>query len=81
MIKVSFQNSFHGRSLLNISLGSSEMHRSGFEPLMPGIKHGEFNNVSNLGSLITKKTAAVILTNNFGISQNAKKATQIIKKK
>ena len=58
---VSFQNSFHGRSSLNISLGSSEMHRSGFEPLMPGIKHGEFNNVSNLGSLITKKTAAVIV--------------------
>ena len=58
---VSFQNSSHGRSLLNISLGSSEMHRSGFEPLMPGIKHGEFNNVSNLGSLITKKTAAVIV--------------------
>lgn len=58
---VSFQNSFHGRSLLNISLGSSEMHRSGFEPLMPGIKHGEFNNVSNLGSLITKTTAAVIV--------------------
>lgn len=58
---VSFQNSFHGRSLLNISLGSSKMHRSGFEPLMPGIKHGEFNNVSNLGSLITKKTAAVIV--------------------
>ena len=58
---VSFQNSFHGRSLLNISLGSSEMHKSGFEPLMPGIKHGEFNNVSNLGSLITKKTAAVIV--------------------
>ena len=58
---VSFQNSFHGRSLLNISLGSSDMHRSGFEPLMPGIKHGEFNNVSNLGSLITKKTAAVIV--------------------
>ena len=24
---VSFQNSFHGRSLLNISLGSSEVHR------------------------------------------------------
>ena len=40
---VSFQNSFHGRSLLNISLGSSEIHRNGFEPLMPGIKHGLFN--------------------------------------
>ncbi len=58
---VSFQNSFHGRSLLNISLGSSEMHRNGFEPLMPGIKHGLFNDLSCLDELITDKTAAVIL--------------------
>ena len=58
---VSFQNSFHGRSLLNISLGSSEMHRNGFEPLMPGIKHGVFNDSSGLDELITKQTAAVIL--------------------
>ncbi len=58
---VSFQNSFHGRSLLNISLGSSEMHRNGFEPLMPGIKHGVFNNLSGLDELITEQTAAVIL--------------------
>ena len=27
---VSFKNSFHGRSLLNISLGSSDMDRNGF---------------------------------------------------
>ena len=58
---VSFQNSFHGRSLLNISLGSSEMHRNGFEPLMPGIKHGVFNDLSCLEGLITDQTAAVIL--------------------
>jgi acetylornithine/N-succinyldiaminopimelate aminotransferase len=58
---VSFQNSFHGRSLLNISLGSSEMHRNGFEPLMPGIKHGVFNDLSYLEELITDQTAAVIL--------------------
>ena len=58
---VSFQNSFHGRSLLNISLGSSEMHRNGFEPLMPGIKHGVFNDLSCLEELITDQTAAVIL--------------------
>lgn len=58
---VSFQNSFHGRSLLNISLGSSEVHRNGFEPLMPGIRHGEFNNASKLDSLITHETAAVIV--------------------
>ena len=58
---VSFQNSFHGRSLLNISLGSSEMHRNGFEPLMPGIKHGVFNDLSGLDELSTEQTAAVIL--------------------
>ena len=58
---VSFQNSFHGRSLLNISLGSSEMHRNGFEPLVPGIKHGVFNDLSGLDELITEQTAAVIL--------------------
>ena len=58
---VSFKNSFHGRSLLNISLGNSELHRKGFEPLMPGIKQGEFNNTSSLKDLISEQTAAVIL--------------------
>ena len=58
---VSFTNSFHGRSLLNISLGNSQMHRDGFEPLMPGIKQGKFNEISGLKNLITEKTAAVIV--------------------
>ena len=58
---VSFKNSFHGRSILNISLGNSEMHRSGFEPLMPGIKQGEFNDISKLKELISDQTAAVIV--------------------
>ena len=58
---VSFKNSFHGRSLLNISLGSSEVHRNGFEPLMPGIAHGNFNELKGLETLINKNTAAVIV--------------------
>jgi acetylornithine/N-succinyldiaminopimelate aminotransferase len=58
---VSFEGSFHGRSLLNISLGGTEMHKKGFEPLMPGIKHGVFNDLVGLEKLITDKTAAVII--------------------
>jgi len=58
---VSFKNSFHGRSLLNISLGSSDMHRNGFEPLMPGIIHGKYNDIDGLENLINKHTAAVIV--------------------
>ena len=58
---VSFKNSFHGRSLLNISLGSSDMHRNGFEPLMPGIIHGKYNDIDGLENLINRHTAAVIV--------------------
>ena len=58
---VSFKNSFHGRSLLNISLGSSDMHRNGFEPLMPGIIHGKYNDIDGLENLINRQTAAVIV--------------------
>lgn len=58
---VSFEGSFHGRSLLNISLGGTELHKKGFEPLMPGIKHGLFNDVKGLENLISEKTAAVII--------------------
>ena len=58
---VSFKNSFHGRSLLNISLGSSDMHRDGFEPLMPGIIHGKYNDIDELEKLIDRRTAAVIV--------------------
>ena len=58
---VSFKNSFHGRSLLNISLGSSDMHRDGFEPLMPGIIHGKYNDIDELENLIDRRTAAVIV--------------------
>jgi acetylornithine/N-succinyldiaminopimelate aminotransferase len=58
---VSFKNSFHGRSLLNISLGSSDMHRDGFEPLMPGIIHGKYNHIDELENLIDRRTAAVIV--------------------
>ena len=77
---VSFKNSFHGRSLLNISLGSSEMHRNGFEPLMPGIKHGEFNNESDLEKLISHNTAAVIVEPVQGEAGVFKASNEFIKR-
>ena len=77
---VSFKNSFHGRSLLNISLGSSEMHRNGFEPLMPGIKHGEFNNESDIEKLISNNTAAVIVEPVQGEAGVFKASNEFIKR-
>ena len=56
-----FEGSFHGRSLLNISLDGTEIHKKRFEPLMSGIKHGVFNDLAGLEKLITDKTATVII--------------------
>ena len=37
------------------------MHRNGFEPLMPGIIHGKYNDIDELENLIDRRTAAVIV--------------------
>ncbi len=58
---ISFENSFHGRSLLNISLGGSENHKIGFGPLVRGVKHAKYNDISSVESLISNKTAAIII--------------------
>ena len=58
---IAFNNSFHGRSLLNISLGASDNHRKGFGPFPPGIRHATYNDLSSVKALITAKTAAIII--------------------
>lgn len=58
---IAFNNSFHGRSLLNISLGASDNHRKGFGPFPTGIWHATYNDLSSVEELITAKTAAIII--------------------
>ena len=58
---ISFENSFHGRSILNISMGGSENHKKGFAPLLSGIKHAKYNDISSVKNLISNKTAAIII--------------------
>ena len=58
---IAFNNSFHGRSLLNISLGASDNHRKGFGPFPTGIRHATYNDLSSVKTLITAKTAAIII--------------------
>jgi acetylornithine/N-succinyldiaminopimelate aminotransferase len=58
---IAFNNSFHGRSLLNISLGASDNHRKGFGPFPSGIRHATYNDLSSVKELISAKTAAIII--------------------
>ena len=58
---VSFTNSFHGRSLLNIALGDSETFKEGFGPLPELILKAKFNDLSSVKEIISKNTAAIII--------------------
>ncbi len=54
-------NSFHGRTLGSLSATGQEKYKKPFEPLVPGFKHVEFNNIEALERAISRDTAAVIL--------------------
>jgi predicted acetylornithine/succinylornithine family transaminase len=54
-------NSFHGRTLATLSATGQEKFKTGFEPLVPGFKHVEFNNIEAIENAVTKDTCAVML--------------------
>jgi len=58
---VSFDQSFHGRTLFAVSAGGQTKNWEGFAPLVSGISHGKFNDIKSLKNLINKDTAAVII--------------------
>lgn len=57
---VSFENSFHGRTLFAVSTGGQKKYSEDFAPLPSGIVHGIFNDVAALDNLIDENTAIVI---------------------
>lgn len=58
---IAMKNSFHGRSIGALSVTEHEAYRTPFEPLIPGVKFAEFNNLDSVKELITEKTCAIIL--------------------
>ncbi|WP_040206438.1 acetylornithine transaminase [Neobacillus jeddahensis] len=58
---VTFQQSFHGRTLATLSATGQEKIQQGFSPLMPGFSYLPFNDEEALEQLIPLKPAAVLL--------------------
>jgi acetylornithine aminotransferase len=58
---VTFQQSFHGRTLATLSATGQEKIQQGFYPLMPGFRYLPFNDIDGLDELKTIKPAAVLL--------------------
>lgn len=54
-------NSFHGRTMATLTATGQERFHKGFEPLMPGFRYVQFNNLKDLESAINERTCAVML--------------------
>ncbi len=58
---ISAYGSFHGRTLATIAATGQEKVQKGFEPLMPGFRYANFNDLESFRSQITANTCAVII--------------------
>jgi predicted acetylornithine/succinylornithine family transaminase len=58
---VAFRGSFHGRTGFAVSTTWTPSYREPFEPLIPGVRFADFNDVPGLDAVIDGNTAAVIV--------------------
>ena len=58
---IAMEHSFHGRTMGAVSVTGTKKYREPFEPLIGGVVFAGFNNLSDVLSKITEKTAAVIM--------------------
>lgn len=58
---IAMKRSFHGRSLGALSVTGNENYRAAFNPLIPGVKFADFNDLSSVKSLINYNTCGIIM--------------------
>jgi predicted acetylornithine/succinylornithine family transaminase len=58
---ISLNNSFHGRTLGALSVTGQPKYRADFEPLMPGVKFIQANDLDALEGAFNERTAGMIL--------------------
>jgi len=58
---ISFEGSFHGRTLFTVSVGGQPNYRHGFHPVPEGIHHLPFNDIDALEATISEQTCAVVM--------------------
>jgi acetylornithine/N-succinyldiaminopimelate aminotransferase len=58
---ITFEGSFHGRTLATISAGTNAAHQKGFAPLVDGFDHVAFGNLNEVRAAIGPETAAILV--------------------
>ncbi|QSX05126.1 acetylornithine/succinylornithine family transaminase [Sedimentibacter sp. zth1] len=54
-------NSFHGRTMGSLSLTGQKKYQNNFEPLLPNVKHFEFNNVNLFKEIVNENICAIFI--------------------
>ncbi|KAI1364836.1 acetylornithine and succinylornithine aminotransferase [Xylaria arbuscula] len=58
---VSFQGSFHGRTMGSLSATPNPKYQEPFSPMVPGFKYGTYNDIKAINELVNEKTCGVIV--------------------
>ncbi|KAL8945718.1 MAG: hypothetical protein Q9222_007783 [Ikaeria aurantiellina] len=58
---VSFDRSFHGRTMGALSATPNPKYQKPFSPMVPGFKYGKFNDEASINDLVTEDTCGVII--------------------
>ena len=57
---IAMNHSFHGRSIGALSVTGNKHYQEPFEPLMPGVKFADYNDLDSVKKRITDKTCAIL---------------------
>ena len=55
------EGSFHGRTLAMITATGQEKYRVGFEPLLPGIRYFQYNDIKSVEAALSDEVGAVLI--------------------
>ena len=58
---ITFENSFHGRTLAALAATGQKKYKEGFEPLPEGFKTVKFNDIEGVKNALSDKTVAIML--------------------
>lgn len=58
---ITMKNSFHGRTLLTLTATGQDKMHLGFEPLAPGFKYAQYNNLNSVLAALDDETCAIML--------------------
>ena len=58
---IAMEHSFHGRTIGSLSVTGNAHYREAFEPLMPGVKFANYNDIESVKALVNENTGAIIM--------------------